>query len=312
MTASLSRIEPAAAPPVASCAGDAPDLNALFETMTLIRTVERSLLDLFATGKLRGTVHTCLGQEAIAAGVISALDTDRDSVCSNHRGHGHFLAYTGDSHGLIAEIMGLPSGVCGGLGGSQHLQSGNFYSNGILGGMSPVATGIAMAEAEKGTGGICTVFHGDGAMAEGAIYEAMNIAALWKLPVLWVIEANQWAQSTPIEIEQAGDLARRAEHFGVGVDIVDGNDVGAVAAASAAAVRSLRAGNGPRLLFLETYRLGPHSKGDDDRDPAEIERHWANDPIARTAGDLDAGRCQEIETRISAKIEKIVEGLVAE
>ena len=290
---------------------DEARLEALFRTMTLIRTVERKLLDLFASGKLRGTVHTCLGQEAIAAGVVGALDPARDAVCSNHRGHGHFLAYCGDSRGLIAEIMGRPEGVCRGLGGSQHLQAGNFYSNGILGGMSPVAVGIAMAEKEKGSGGICTVFHGDGAMGEGAIYEAMNVAALWKLPVLWAIEANQWAQSTPIAAEQAGDLADRARTFGVGVDIVDGNDVLAVNDAARAAVETLRAGHGPRLLFLQTYRLGPHSKGDDDRDPAEIERHWADDPVARAAGLLDSLLTADIDQAVSADIDAIVDGLLA-
>ena len=290
---------------------DEDRLAALYVQMMRIRHVERRLLDLFAQGRLRGTVHTCLGQEAIAAGVVSALDPEIDSVCSNHRGHGHYLAYCNDVRGLIAEIMGHPDGVCGGLGGSQHLQIGNFYSNGILGGMSPVATGIAMAEAEKGSAGVAVVFHGDGAMGEGAIYEAMNIAALWNLPVLWAIEANRWAQSTPIEMEQAGDLARRAEAFGVASQTVDGNDVLAVADAASGAVAAMRAGDGPRLLFLETYRLGPHSKGDDDRDPAEIERHWANDPIARAAAGLSPAFCAETEATLDTEIDAIVAELTA-
>lgn len=286
-------------------------LERMFETMVLIRTVEQTLLDLFAEGRLRGTVHTCLGQEAIAAGVIGALDPAIDSVCSNHRGHGHFLAYCGDVEGLIAEIMGHCKGVCGGLGGSQHLQTGNFYSNGILGGMSPVATGIAMAEAEKKSGGVTVVFHGDGALGEGAIYESFNLAALWKLPVVWAIEANQWAQSTPISAEQAGMPATRATAFGIEATTVDGNDVLAVAKAATEAVESARNGGGPRLLFLETYRLGPHSKGDDDRDPAEIERHRKRDPIARARKTLEAGYCAAVEQRISNEVASVVERLRA-
>ena len=172
-------------------------LRAMYETMALIRAVETSLLDLFGKGKLRGTVHTGIGQEAIAAGVLAALDLERDVICSNHRGHGHYLAYCGDAKGLIAEVMGLPVGVCRGVGGSQHLHKRNFYSNGILGGMAPVSVGMALAEKTSKSGAVVVQFAGDGALAEGAFYESFNIAALWKLPYMLVVEDNGYAQSTP-------------------------------------------------------------------------------------------------------------------
>jgi TPP-dependent pyruvate/acetoin dehydrogenase alpha subunit len=286
-------------------------LGSLYSRMVLIRTVEQSLLDLFSRGKLRGTVHTCLGQEAIAVGVVSVLNATCDAVCSNHRGHGHYLAYRDDVRGLVAEIMGRTEGVCGGVGGSQHLHSGHFYSNGILGGMAPVAAGLALARKLRKSEAVAVVFHGDGAMAEGAIAETFNIAALWRLPLLFVVERNQYAQSTPIGREIAGDLARRGEPFGVATHVVDGNDVIAVRGAATAALRRLRRSDGPALLLCDTYRLGPHSKGDDDRDPAEIEAHRRNDPLLRAELHLDPGWCAAEKERIAVDVRGIVEGLAA-
>ena len=143
-----------------------------------IRLFEQSLLDLFSTGALSGTTHTCLGQETVAVGVVSAIDRARDIVFSNHRGHGHFLAYCGEAERLYLEILGKPGGVCGGRGGSQHLYFDNFYSNGVQGGIVPVATGMALAEKTKGTGAVAVVFLGDGTLGEGVVYESFNIASL--------------------------------------------------------------------------------------------------------------------------------------
>lgn len=286
--------------------------KALFSEMALIRAVEQSLLELFSRGLLRGTVHTCLGQEAVAAGVLSAIDRNIDAVCSNHRGHGHYLAYCGDVRGLIAEVMGREDGVCGGLGGSQHLQRRNFYSNGILGGMAPVAAGMALAEKAAGTGAIVVDFHGDGAMAEGAIYEALNVAALWTLPLLFVIENNQYAQSTPIGLELSGTIARRAEACGMTAREIDGNDVLAVHDAATSMIGAIRAGGGPQMLVLETYRLGPHSKGDDDRNEDEIERHRARCPITRARAVLDGRWCDAVEADAGAQVAGIVANLTAD
>ncbi len=305
MAATAARIAELAAPDEA-----APRLESLFRTMVEIRAVETALLDLFAAGRLRGTVHTCLGQEAIAAGVVGALDLARDAVCSNHRGHGHYLAYSGDARGLIAEIMGRPDGVCGGVGGSQHLHRGNFYANGILGGMSPVAAGIALAEKTMGSGAVTVVFHGDGAMAEGATHETMNVAALWRLPLLIAVEANGVAQSTPIACEAAGDFVLRGRALGIPSVRIDGNDVLAVDDTARRLVDEIRAGAGPRLMVCDTYRLGPHSKGDDDRDPAEIAAARRRCPIARARARLDGAWCDATEARAAAGIATIVAELI--
>ena len=183
-------------------------LAQLYERMYFIRRFEESLLDLFAQGKLVGTTHTYIGQEANAVGIIDHLEPERDVIFSNHRCHGHYLAFTDDDFGLLCEVMGKAPGVCGGKGGSQHLCKGNFYSNGVLGSIVPVATGIALAEKQKGTGAVSTVFLGDGTLGEGVTYESLNIASLWKLPVLFVVENNHYAQSTPVELELAARFRR--------------------------------------------------------------------------------------------------------
>lgn len=284
-------------------------LRAMYETMALIRTVETSLLDLFGKGKLRGTVHTGIGQEAIAAGVIAALDLDRDVICSNHRGHGHYLAYCGDAKGLIAEIMGLPQGVCRGVGGSQHLHNRNFYSNGILGGMAPVSVGMAMAEKTAKSGAIVVQFAGDGALAEGAFYESFNIAALWKLPYLLVVEDNGYAQSTPKALEQAGRLADRAKPFGIPVAEADGNDAEAVYEGAEALIECIRSGEGPGVLYCTTYRLAPHSKGDDIRDKQEIADAWTHEPMVRARNKLPSEFCDAVDQSVAAHVRDIIEAL---
>lgn len=285
-------------------------LRALYETMALIRAVETSLLDLFGKGKLRGTVHTGIGQEGIAAGVVAALDLERDLITSNHRGHGHYLAYCGDAKGLIAEIMGLDAGVCRGVGGSQHLQKRNFYSNGILGGMAPVSVGMAMAEKTKGSGAIVVQFAGDGALAEGAFYEAFNLASLWKLPYMLVIEDNGYAQSTPKGLEQSGVLAERPKPFGIPVVSVDGNDVEAVYEAADALAARIRAGEGPGVLYATTYRLAPHSKGDDIRSKDEIADAWTREPIVRAKAKLNADTAAAIDDAVAQHVRQIIEELL--
>ena len=190
-------------------------LATLYERMLFIRRFEETLLDLFSQGKLVGTTHTYIGQEANGVGIIDHLEPERDVVFSNHRCHGHYLAFTDDAFGLLSEVMGKATGTCGGKGGSQHLCRGNFYSNGVLGSIVPVATGIALAEKRKGTGAVSTVFLGDGTLGEGVTYESLNMASLWKLPVLFVVENNHYAQSTPVELQLAGSIAARAGAFGV-------------------------------------------------------------------------------------------------
>ena len=185
------------------------DLARLYGRMVLIRRFEESLLELFSLGKLAGTTHTYVGQEANAVGVIDHLERGRDVIVSNHRCHGHYLAFTDDVDGLLGEVMGKASGVCGGKGGSQHLCSDGFYSNGVLGSTVPVATGMALAERERGSGAVTVAFIGDGTLGQGVVYESLNIASRWGLPLLVVVENNYYAQSTPSQLTLAGSIADR-------------------------------------------------------------------------------------------------------
>jgi len=282
------------------------DLATLYSRMYFIRRFEETLLDLFAQGKLVGTTHTYIGQEANAVGIIDHLDPERDVIFSNHRCHGHYLAFTDDAFGLLSEVMGKATGTCGGKGGSQHLCRGNFYSNGVLGSIVPVATGIALAEKKKGTGAVSTVFLGDGTLGEGVTYESLNMASLWQLPVLFVVENNHYAQSTPVELELAGTIAGRGAAFGVEVAELDTTDVAEVHEAAGRAVATVRDTGAPFFLVLDTYRFSPHSKGDDNREPAEIEQRRERDPL-RIAGErLDAAEREIIEQAAEQRLVETV------
>jgi len=245
-----------------------------------IRTFEEMLLDQFAAGRVSGTTHTCIGQEIAAVAVTAALDRARDCVFSNHRGHGHFLAYCGELFLLLAEIFGRPEGVCGGRGGSQHLHLRNFYSNGVLGGTIGNAIGIALAEKKKRSGAVTCAWLGDGTFGEGLVYEAMNIASLWKLPILFAIEANGIAQTTPTELQLAGSIAARCAAFDIPVEETSGTDFALTLAAATRAVDATRAQQRPHAIISRAVRLGPHSKGDDTRDPAALQAGRAKDPLA--------------------------------
>ena len=275
-----------------------------YHQMQLIRRVEETLLSLFSQGKIRGTVHTCIGQESTAVGVVGALDKERDVIFSNHRAHGHYIAYGGDITRLIAEVAGKPSGLCGGIGGTQHLHDRNFYTNGIQGGMVPIAVGSAAAEKHRGTGAVTVVFLGDGTLGEGVVYESMNIAALWQLPVLFVVDNNQYAQSTPVSLGQAGDLATRAASFGIAsVSIpAEAYDPFRVYQAAQEAVAYVRNEVAPFYLLLNSYRLGPHSKGDDHRDPAEIAQYAARDPLVRLRETLPEAQRQALDEDVERQL----------
>lgn len=286
-------------------------LATFYERMFFIRRFEETLLELFAQGKLVGTTHTYIGQEANAAGVIPHLDPDRDVIFSNHRCHGHYLAFTDDAFGLLCEVMGKAPGVCGGKGGSQHLCKGNFYSNGVLGSTVPVATGIALAEKRKGTGAVSTVFLGDGTLGEGVTYESLNLASVWKLPVLFVVENNHYAQSTPIELVLAGSIPARAAAFGVETVELDTTDVEPIHAAAGHAVARIRETSEPYFLVLNTYRFSPHSKGDDNRDPAEIEERRKRDPLLVAGARLPDDERRAIEESCERRLAETVEAAEA-
>jgi TPP-dependent pyruvate/acetoin dehydrogenase alpha subunit len=284
---------------------------AFLKQMITIRVVEETLLDLFSKGLLNGTVHTCIGQEGCAVGFINALNCETDVIFSNHRGHGHYITYGDDVRGLVAEIMGYPEGVCGGVGGSQHLQKDNFYTNGIQGASAPIVVGMALAEKLSRRNSVSVVFLGDGTFGEGAVYEAMNIASLWNLPVIFAVEHNHYAQTTPYEMQHAGDFAARANSFGIAAHQVDGMDVLAVYQSAKRIVAECRSTNRPQLFLMDTYRFAPHSKGDDYRNPVEIERYKERDPILLLA--LKLGVDDELtvaRTEAKKRVDEIVESLL--
>jgi 2-oxoisovalerate dehydrogenase E1 component len=276
-----------------------PCVAEAYSSATLIREVEQTLLDLYADGKLFGTVHTCIGQELTGVAVARAL-RQGDLIFSNHRCHGHFLARTGNVDGLIAEIMGKQSGVCGGRGGSQHLcdRDQGFFSNGIQGGIAPVAAGLAMSLQFGGTENIAVVFLGDGTLGEGTVYETFNIASKWNLPLLVVLENNYYAQSTSQEQTLAGDIAARAAAFGIPTChglIWEPDRLLELANDCVAQVRRERR---PVFFQVDTYRLMAHSKGDDDRDREEVNAFWKRDPLKNF---LDEHPAQAAEMRHRAR-----------
>ncbi len=289
-----------------------PQLAAHFYAqMALIRRTEETFFELFAKGLLAGTVHTSIGQEACAAGVVNALDRRRDVIFSNHRAHGHFLVYCDDVEGLIAELLGRRTGVVGGVGGTQHLHRGNFYTNGVQGGIVPNAVGAALAEKIKGGDAIVAVFLGDGTMGQGVVYESMNLASLWALPLLFVLEDNQYAQSTHKRFEHAGELSGRAAAFAIETCTVDASDVFVVHTAAQAAVDQVRATCRPFFLALNTYRLAPHSKGDDTRSEEELATYRARDPLAKLARSLPAAPRAAIDVQIEARVQAAVDQALA-
>src|SRR5580693_2414746 len=188
----------------------ATTVSTLYARAILIRAFEQRLLQLFSEGRLFGTVHTCIGQEFTGIAVAEHLQPG-DLIFSNHRCHGHYLARTGDVAGLLAEIMGRETGTCGGRGGSQHICAGGVFSNGVQGGIAPVSAGLALAQRLNKTNNIVTVFIGDGTLGEGTLYETLNLASKWNLPLLIVLENNSYAQSTSQSETLAGDIRQRAE-----------------------------------------------------------------------------------------------------
>lgn len=283
--------------PVDAAVPDTNRLLAMYERMVLIRGFETRILELFAAGELNGTTHTYVGQEANAAAVIEHLDA-RDILFSSHRCHGHYLARFGEAGALFGELMGRANGVCGGRGGSQHLCRDNFYSNGIQGGYVPIAAGMAIAEKRRASGAIAVAFIGDGTLGEGNVYEGANLASLWQAPLLLVVENNRYAQTTPIELGVAGDIAARFAAFGIPTDEMESNDAAELFGRCGAAVDRVRASNGPMVLVMHTYRLNAHSKSDDFRPKDEIETWRARDPLTLAAAHLEPAQRAEIEARV--------------
>jgi len=251
--------------------------NSVYEEALLIRRVEDTFLDLFSEGKLNGTVHTCSGQEFSALSISSNMNKD-DYIFSSHRCHGHYIAHTGDVKGLIAELMGKRSGACGGIGSSQHLFNDNFYSNGIQGGIVPVAAGVALAEKQKDSGRVVVVFIGDGTLGEGVVYETMNMASLLGLPLHIVCENNMYSQSTSIKNSLAGNILDRPKAFGIKTFHSNTWDLEELFVNAKQSIAHART-NQPVFHLIDTYRLNHHSKSDDKRDEKEVERYAKKDTL---------------------------------
>lgn len=289
----------------------------LHRMLTIRRFEERASADYLA-GKIYGVVHCYIGEEAVATGVCSALKrTDR--IISTHRGHGHCIAKGADLNRMMAELYGRQTGYCKGKGGSMHIADfdiGMLGANGIVAGGISIITGAGLAAQMEGKGGVAVSFFGDGASNAGPFHECLNIAATWKLPMLYVCENNMYAANTAAAVTHAmPDVAGRAAGYGIPGVVVDGNDVFAVYQAANAAVERARSGAGPTLIECKTYRWRGHTErpGQSDvRNPAEIEAWKAKDPIAlivrrlRDQGELDDSGLAAIEGDIMGALEAAV------
>jgi len=277
----------------------------LLEKALGIRLFEERLLTLFSEGRLFGTVHTCIGQEWTGVALAEHL-LKGDTLFSNHRCHGHYLARTGNYVGLFAEIMGREAGICRGRGGSQHICHGNVYSNGVQGGIVPVSAGIALAKKLCCSQDISVVCIGDGTLGEGALYETLNLASIWSLPLLVVLENNLYAQSTAQVQTLGGSIETRAEAFGIRALQADTWNPGHLIDVMGEAVHYVRHERRPLLLRVDTYRLMAHSKGDDNRDLAEVAAyrdrdllHQAQQQFPDVLGPIEADLQARIDTYVN-------------
>ncbi len=289
----------------------------LRQMLTIRRFEERASADYLA-GKIHGVVHCYIGEEAVAVGVCSALERS-DRIISTHRGHGHCIAKGADLNRMMAELYGRQTGYCKGKGGSMHIADfgiGMLGANGIVVGGIAIVTGAGLAAQMEGSGAVAVSFFGDGASNAGPFHECLNIAATWKLPMLYVCENNMYAAQTPAAATHAlGDVAARAAGYGIPGVVVDGNDVFAVYQAANAAVERARSGAGPTLIECKTYRWRAHTERrgqPDPRDPAEVEAWRRRDPIAllerrlREQGELDDAAMQAMESEIAGALEAAV------
>ncbi len=294
------------------------DLLWMYEGMRLIREFEDRVSELFGEGKLAGFVHLYAGEEAVAVGVCSQL-TDEDYITSTHRGHGHCIAKGVDVNGMMAELYGKATGSCKGKGGSMHIadvDKGMMGANGIVGAGGPLACGPALTAKTLGQDHVTVCFFGDGASQQGTMHEAMNLAAIWNLPVVFLCENNGFAESTPVEYHASvKDIADRATAYNMPGLSVDGTDVFAVAEAVGEAVKRARKGEGPSLVECKTFRYYGHFEGDAmayytdemreefrERDPIDKFRQNVLERELLSEEDLD-----EIDAKVKQAIDEAVE-----
>jgi len=297
----------------------ARDLLGYYRTMLLIRRLEERVGQMYGMGLIGGFCHLYIGQEAVVVGMQAAI-TPEDTVITSYRDHGHMIACGMDPKGVIAELAGRKGGYSKGKGGSMHMFSRekNFFGgHGIVGAQVPIGTGLAFAHKYQGDGRVCLTYLGDGAINQGQVYEAFNMAALWKLPVVYVIENNKYGMGTSIERASATlELHKRGSIYGIPGTAVDGMDVLAVKAAGDKAVAHCRAGEGPYILEMKTYRYRGHSMSDPAkyRTREEVEKVRAErDPIERLSqqivarGYADEGRLKEMDRELRAIVNAAAE-----
>jgi pyruvate dehydrogenase E1 component alpha subunit len=281
----------------------------MYRQMLRIRAFEEAANELYRGAKMPGLTHLYIGEEGVAVGVCEALRRD-DFITSTHRGHGHCLAKGADVDRMFAELLGKEAGYCRGKGGSMHIAdhaNGNLGANAIVGGSAGIATGAAHSAKLRGTDQVTVCFFGDGALGQGLLYEVMNMAALWKLPVVYLCENNLYTEYTHYTETTAGEILARAVAFGIPAEDVDGQDVLAVHDAACRAVARARAGDGATFLCANTYRFHGHHVGDVDRSyyrSKDEEADWRTnrDPITRLGAQLvDAGLATPEELERVAK-----------
>ncbi|RMF24589.1 MAG: thiamine pyrophosphate-dependent dehydrogenase E1 component subunit alpha [Deltaproteobacteria bacterium] len=284
----------------------------VYRRMRLIRAFEDKLADLVMAGRLPGFFHLYAGEEAVAVGVCSHLG-DRDYITSTHRGHGHSIAKGVDVHAMMAELFGRTNGVCKGKGGSMHIADidrGMLGANGIVGAGIPLAVGAGLTASIKKTGGVAVAFFGDGASNQGQFHEGLNLAAVWKLPVVFVVENNLYGEATPYEyVTPVRDIAERAASYGMPGEVADGMDFFAVYETAGKAIARARAGEGPSLLEFKTYRYYGHYVGDPLTYRTEEEANEVKtkrDPLL-----LFANRVTE-EGLVEREVLETIDGQIAE
>ena len=296
----------------------------MYRRMVMIRLFEEQVNDLYTRALMPGLAHLYIGEEAIAVGVCEALRAD-DYITSTHRGHGHCLAKGAAVDRMFAELLGKEAGYCKGKGGSMHIadpDTGNLGANAIVAGSAGIATGAAFSAKRLGNGRVAVCFFGEGALGQGVVYEVMNMAALWKLPVIYVCENNMYNEYTHFSETAAGDIMARGPAFGVHSETVDGQDVRAVYSTAKRLVDRARAGEGPAFLMVPTYRFMGHHVGDISREyyrPKQEEQTWKTerDPIKLFTDVLlaqniaDRAGLGQIQSEVKAEIDKAVQFAMA-
>jgi acetoin:2,6-dichlorophenolindophenol oxidoreductase subunit alpha len=296
----------------------------MYRRMQMIRDFEDHVNDLYLRALMPGLAHLYIGEEAVAVGLCEALRQD-DYITSTHRGHGHCLAKGASPDRMFAELLGKEAGYCRGKGGSMHIAdpaTGNLGANAIVAGSAGIATGAAFSAKHLGTGQVAVCFFGEGALGQGVVYEVLNLAALWKLPVIYVCENNLYTEYTHFAETTAGDMLARGQAFGVHSESIDGQDVRAVYARAVQCVERARRGEGPALLLCNTYRYSGHHVGDINREyyrSKQEEQEWKTrrDPIEMFANWLtsekiaDSSTLRRIESEVKAEMQAAVDFALA-